>query len=197
MTLTLHGTNGITFPDGTGPADGAALTDGWTGLETQTASTDATVLLSTGMDGSTYAAFRVQLENILPASDDQTLYARFRQGGSVRSDSTYHDTAGSSTAQLNIINAAASNSRIGSGTNEGFWGRMDIASGASGTNPRPFEVTHGSWFNGGSGSTATAGVRHFGTYDGNKGTIDGIQFLFASGNIASGVFRLYGMKAAA
>lgn len=170
-------------------------------LQTVTASSSATVDLETTID-STYDQYLITVERAMPASDDQPLNVRFKIGGSYLSGAT--DYWWNSQIILNAtsgINGDVSDTEIsttavsaGSGVGNDTAECIDLDLRLS----RPALTTgypHISWT--GSYERATDGalcsLAGNGRYNGT-GAVTGVRFLFASGNIASGIFRLYGIK---
>jgi len=181
----------------TGGMTWAAAPSGYrTLIASVTASSAGTVLLE-GMD-NTYDHYQVFINNILPATDEGYLSARVKSGGSIDTGSNYQwrgrtfDSGSTGTAAHNnnsdtswgyIVRAQGNvstetahvildlfNPSSTSTFKKGFW-----RAAAQDTNARPS-------YNSGVLGWKTSGSAY-----------TGIQFFYASGNIASGVFKLYGI----
>ena len=186
MTLTLHGSNGITFPDGTGPFDGGDLEKDVSLISTTTASNDATVDITSGF-GSSYDMYLIKLTSIIPVTDTAQLRGRLRQSGSFRSDSTY-DTQFGNNASAMALSSAAGTDALGTGSMETYTGMLWLMNPNDGTNAqlwRGYNV-----YKSANAEQKTASMS--GYYDGNAGAIDGFQILMSSGNVNTGTVELWG-----
>tara|TARA_R110002110_G_scaffold204013_2_gene415323 strand:+ start:1184 stop:1759 length:576 start_codon:yes stop_codon:yes gene_type:complete len=189
MTLTLHGSDGVTFPDAVGGAmDGADVAAGksWVSLQTQTASSSASVNFTTAsaFDG-TYNTLVFTMTNIVPATNAQTLEMRISvDGGSnYLSGSDYNDGwAGAGQTSSTILGTT------GSASSEGACGVVYVFDPTSTAVDKLFLVV-------GAALDGTAWAQNNrAAYQGTLAAVTAIQFFFASGNIASGVFTMYGIS---
>ncbi len=170
--------------------------------ERQTASASAT--LDFVLDTTNFNVHIFVLSNILPVTDGQPIYVRVSTDGgatwkSGATDYEYHTQIRKSNALTysalasqgeTFIRATNSN---GNGAGEGANGTVTIISPTAAS----FQHIHGeiNYFS----SDATAlleGCACTGAYNGAAEDVNGIQFLFASGNIASGTIDYYGIRAA-
>ena len=143
-----------------------------------------------------FNVYRLILEEITPVNDNVELRSRVTTSGSPDSDSNYDCTA----EEIKDFTTFGAISR----TNDDYW-KFDIKNG-TGTSEHTNAVIH--LFNFMNASEFShimleAGFRnHSGNLYGNAGggvhdvteANDGIHFYYESGNIASGVFRLYSLE---
>lgn len=170
----------------------------WELLSSATASSSATVDFTlTGWTNSDYAAYMVVFANVAPATDGAVFWLRTSSDGGSSYDAGASDyawvvtgTAGgtdSADNQISLTGTGAA-SQHGNGANE-------LASGhVMCFRPSASAYTHfaGLMFS----------INASGTHQGRQcygqrmsaADVDAIRFLFDSGNIASGEFRLYGLR---
>ena len=170
-----------------------------------TASNDATIDFTSGIDG-TYDAYKIEFSGLRPATDGtylrilvsedagstwKTTSGNYYQCGVVyRSDSTSATNNSQTLTEIRpIINVAGW--QAGNATTESMSGFIQFYHPASTALHKPFLISMSH------GSTLGAEVRTFlgGRYTG-AAAIDGIQFLMSSGNITSGEFTFYGLEGA-
>lgn len=189
--------------DGAGGAAWETLnvSSGWVPIKTVTASNSTTVDFVNGSGGvvldSTYKAYAVVYSHITPATDAQD----FRLRVSTNTGSSYATT----NYSCRIASTDGAASFTFSNDSTGF-----KISSAVGNDAADGENTSGIvylsnlssttmkkqvWGNG-SNLTASNGesIYLFGGHYDSLSAIDAIRFIFASGNIASGTFTLYGLK---
>jgi hypothetical protein len=168
----------------------------WNLLQTVTASSSATVQL-TGMD-STYKNYAVIYTSMIPATDDTNLNLRVITSGGVQSGGSDYLYAGfiyrsngstSESVSAGAAQIAAGGGNFGSGTGESGRGTIYISDPS---NTSVYTVINGMFAqvdNGGvMGRSETAGAYKAVT------AVTGVEFLFGSGAVASGVFKLYGIS---
>lgn len=151
----------------------------------------------------TYSVIQVYLESFLPASDGTDLWCRvsadgssydgsagnYRWGLAFASDAAAQANAGSTSDAQIIMNGTGSH--VGNGaTNNQNWIVTLFNPGVS--TYRPVIQYAGSYYNQ-TASGNTCIVNGTGSRTTNQVT-RGIQFLFSSGNISAGVYRVYGIK---
>lgn len=184
---------------GTIGLEAAAGSAGLTLLATATASSDSSVDFTSGID-STYDTYMVIGENIVTATDVVVLYLRTSANAGVSFDSGASDYAtsgiymnGSSTvggyysgsvAQVDLI----LNGGVGNDTGENFAFVLFLHSPAS-TNKTLLDWKTTSVSNVGTIYTASGHAMRK-----SNAIVDAIRFFASSGNIASGEFKLYGVK---
>lgn len=188
------GTNHLNYVSGTGITCGTAsgASGALTLLSTLTASNSATLSDTTHIT-STYNAYLIVFQNVLPATNNQNFKVQFSvNGGSSYLASGYAGSPGGSST-IGIVDVAAS--FLGSGTVQATISNVATSGGVSGsvvfTNPN----------NTGGGNSVSGTVQITGAgaglMSGSNSTtsvINAIQFLFASGNIATGTIKIYGMS---
>ncbi|SFI94606.1 hypothetical protein [Nitrosomonas sp. Nm34] len=161
-------------------------------LSSVTASASATVDLETTFN-STYDEYMILGTAIVPASPGQNLNCRMKLGGSYQTTGyRYHNTMPSDGSNLYGASASASAAIISIG--EGVGANLDFTMHVRNvTNAiiRKLLHFHGAYMlNSGPSLSLISGA---GTND-NTGALTGIRFMMSSGNIASGTFRLYGIR---
>jgi hypothetical protein len=153
---------------------------------------------------STYDTYLFKFINIHPATNSQHLQVNFRDGSSAF-DATktttawyaYQDEAGSSTdltylTGLDLAQSTAYQSicgTVGNGNDESFSGEMFLFSPSSTTFVKHFIVRGNTY----SQDDLSADM-YFAGYCNVTAAIDGVDFKFASGNIDSGVIKMYGLS---
>jgi hypothetical protein len=179
-----------------------AVTNKYVFISTQSASTSAQIDF-TGLDNS-YQVYFVQLDNIVPSTDNVTLNMRVGTGGTPTYDtgSNYAwsgaavHTAGtevnggsSSATEMQIVPTGSNTTNLGSSTGENLSG---IVYFSNPSNSSLYKVA--SWKVGGfSAGALPMSCEGSGTYKSTT-AVTAIRFLMSSGNIASGTFTLYGVK---
>ena len=170
-------------------------------ISTQTASSSSTIDFTSGID-STYKEYIFKYINIHPANDGQYFQVNFRDGGS-SFDSTkttsafeaYHNEAGTgqtlqyldgedlaqSTSFQNLTSIDSDNDATGSGT-------LHLFDPSNTTFVKHFLANINCFDNNVCKTTYIAG------YCNTTSAIDGVQFKMSSGNIDSGVIKLYGVS---
>lgn len=190
------GNTGVTWDLATGGQAKATATNAgkWIKLATATASSSASVAF-TGLSSS-YAAYKIVLSHVAPATDSVALWIRTSTDGG----STYDSGAGNYAYVYNVwVTGAAAQTgsagdtkiatidTMGNATNETISGEVTIF------NPSAAKFGVVGWTLLGTQDTgaqryAIGGGRRLAAAD-----VDAIQFLMSSGNIASGNFDLYGL----
>jgi len=196
--LSGQGNSGDTLqstgPD-TLPAFGLPGGD-WTLLETQTASNDTSIDFTSNIDG-TSNVFAITISNALPATDLADFLLRVStDGGSSfdagASDYEYHTMLQSSNSDSYAGQGTAGSSRILLGetinsvaSKGGFSGTIFMYA------PNNSAVfTHFTW----QGMTPTSSRMQFASGAGARfaaSDVDAIRFIMNTGNIVSGIFKLY------
>ena len=173
-------------------------------LSTQTASASATISFTTGLD-STYDEYIFKFINIKPATDQTVLSFQVDTGTNTNYNQTmtttvfyaYHDEADTTTSlqYLPSFDQAQGTAfqRLSDGTgsdsDENMCGELSLYNPSSSTYVKHFiartQTTEGSGY---SVNSYTAG------YVNTTTALTRVQFKMTSGNIADGVFKLYGVK---
>jgi hypothetical protein len=173
-------------------------------LETQTASSSATISFTSNID-STYDEYVFKFIGIHPQTDGAYWDVNFRDGGSsydatktTTSFRTYHDEGDSDTtlgyyaagdvAQGTGVQRIAG-AGIGADNDQSISGEMFLYSPSSTTYVKHFMIDSNAAADSNySTRTLVAG------YCNVTAAIDGVQFKMSSGNIDSGVIKLYGIS---
>mgnify|MGYP003652903704 FL=1 len=172
-------------------------------ISTQTASSSATLSFTSGID-STYKKYVFKFINIHPATDEAHFTVGFRDGGTaydaVKTTTyilSYHAEDDSETSLA--YNAAGDLAQgtgfqrilhgVGNGNDESASGYLHLFDPSSTTFVKHF-IAGGSSYNAGSYEYTT----YVAGYNNVTAAIDGVQFKMSSGNIDSGVVKLYGVS---
>jgi len=174
----------------------------WTLLSTATASSSANLSFTSGID-STYKEYIFRFINIHPATDSQHLQVNFRDGSSAF-DATKTTTAfyayqgeggGTELSYLTGLDLAQSTAyqsicgTVGNQNDESFSGTMHLYDPSNTTFVKHFMVRGNTY----SQNDLSADM-YFAGYCNVTAAIDGVDFKFGSGNIDSGVIKLYGVS---
>ena len=172
-------------------------------ISTQTASSSSAISFTSGID-STYKEYIFKFIDIHPASDDQSLKVGFRDGGSdydatktttfFRPQNEEDDSAaslnygaGQDLAQSTAFQMLSFES--GNDNDQAISGYMHLFDPSSTTFVKHFIAQT----NCSSASNVCVGAYVAG-YINTTTAIDGVQFAMSSGNIDSGVIKLYGVS---
>ena len=173
-------------------------------LTTETASSSATISFTSGID-STYDEYVFKFINVQPATDGKKFSVGFRDG-STNYDATktttyfyaYHsedDTGAVGLGYEGANDLAQStgfqplSNATGSDSDEGVSGELRLYSPSSTTYVKHFMARVNSY-----GNYPINVDSHIAGYCNVTAAIDGVQFKYDSGNIASGTIKLYGIK---
>jgi hypothetical protein len=169
----------------------------WNLIGTSVASSSASLTI-TGLD-STYDTYAIGLSDILPSTDNVGAYIRVGDSSGVDSASSDYQWAGyyqfmsdaTFSAAGEVDNADAQikltfSDLVGSGTGEGFGGMLYLHRPGDAT-MQPMITGHTILFNG------SANVGFVGAKRNAVITLDRIQFLMSSGNVASGRMTVWGI----
>ena len=172
-------------------------------ISTQTASSSSTISFTSGID-STYKEYVFKFINIHPATDEAHFTVGFRDGGTDYdatkttsyilsyhaeddSETTLSYNAGSDLAQGTGFQRILHG--VGNGNDESASGYLHLFDPSSTTFVKHF-IAGGSSYNAGSYEYTT----YVAGYNNVTAAIDGVQFKMSSGNIDSGVIKLYGVS---
>ena len=182
----------------------SAISSGaWTLLSTSTASSSATLSFTSGID-STYKEYIFKFYNMHPATDNTHFTVNFRDGSTAydatktttcfRAQHTEDDGTtdlsyktdldlAQSTAFLDIVDD------VGNANDEGSSGTLHLFDPSNTTFVKHFLITTSS-----SNYDDQIFNPYVAGYCNTTSAIDGVQFKMASGNIDSGVIKLYGVS---
>jgi len=205
-------TSGVILPAGITNASVSAVTSfanasggTLTLLSTQTASASATISFTTGLD-STYDEYIFKFINIRPATDDTPFkFNMSTDGGSnynVTKTTTifqaYHNEADTTTglayetgedlAQSTAF-AFITAGGVGNGADESCSGSLTLFNPSSTTYVKHFIAVSNVYY-----STDYSSNNFSAGYGNTTSAINAVRFQMSSGNIADGVFKLYGVK---
>lgn len=158
----------------------------------------ASITISTPFDSSKYSSYVFVLSNVIPATDGVNLYLRTSSNGGFSYD------AGASDYKYTILSNAQTGGGTGTGTEDyillvahaigsaagedGVSGTLTLT-GAGTTKKTSVVGSFGNWRNDGAYvSSYVAGARD------SAAIVNGVQFLFSSGNIESGTIEMYGLR---
>jgi hypothetical protein len=138
---------------------------------------------------SLYNDYEVFFENLIPTTSSVTLFARVRTGVSFQSTSyTVHGMQSNGTA-IGAFNSTSAFplSQVGTvpNNNSGVCGSLRIFNTNAGG---VYKGVTADWTQIGFSKGQTGGV-----YYGDQNPITGMQFLFSSGNVGSGVVKIFGL----
>ena len=194
--------NGTTLIDN-GTLDAAVPTGKMTLLSTQTASASATISFTSGID-STYDSYVFKFYNIHPATDNAFFQFQADTGTNTSYNQTMTTTAfraehyeDNSSAALNYDGGRDQaqgtafqiiSREVGNGNDECTSGKLKIFSPSSGTFVKHFIAETNVYANG-----TNSENRFVAGYFNTTTALTRFQFKFDSGNIDSGVIKLYGI----
>ena len=166
-------------------------------LETQTISSAVAQVDFTSNIDSTYKAYMVEFINLHPGSDGQSIYVRFSVGGTFQTGTDYerllariHATASSySYTNSDNTDIIIAGTDLGNEADEHSNGRFILYN--------PSDTTFTKQMRGDSIHVKSDGypeLFHFGGRLDTTSAVDGIRLFMSSGNIDSGLFKLYGIN---
>ena len=166
-------------------------------IETQTITSDTAQVDFTSIKQEKYDVHKLEIINAVSDTDNKDFSLRVSVGGTFDTGSDYHRTLYSLTANGNEEESYATTStqmditrNSGSATNEKTNARIYIYN-AGNSAKYTFNTNQSTYINNDGYYKSTIGG---GMYD-QTGIVDGFRiFMDGSGDIASGVFKLYGMK---
>ena len=166
-------------------------------LQTVTASDDATLTVgSSSLFTTTHKVYILHVINAHPVTDSQEFRCRLSKGGSIIS-ADYEYTRWQTIHNSNPGTTRGSNSDDHVNLAESIGNANDECHNMVLTMYNPAETTFKKVVNFYSGgvdlSPNIANNTGVFAHEGNSAAIDGIQFFYASGNISTGTFKLYGV----
>jgi hypothetical protein len=173
-------------------------------ISEQTASASATISFTSGID-STYDSYVFKFINMHPATDDVKFQVNFRDGDTaydaVKTTTffeAYHSESNDADAALQYVSAAdlaQSTSpqifgfSLGNADDECLSGELTLYNPSSTTFVKHFISTVNFTY-----YTGFCMSEHIAGYCNVTAAIDGVQFTMSTGNIDSGVIKLYGIS---
>ena len=184
--------------NGSGALSFATPSSGLTLLSTVTASNSATVDLETTFS-STYDSYLIVFSNAAPSANTNNIRVRLKINGTyqtsgynyhaARPDNTsasYSAQTGNATDMINLMGGNVQNSRA---TVPGSTSDMHIRINA----PTSTATIKSISWNGSMVGTTNSPLFGSGQFVTSFEALTGVRFFYASGNILTGVFRLYGL----
>ena len=207
LTLTLpsaDGTSGqVLQTNGSGVLSFSSPSSDFVLLATTDASSSATVSFD-GYFSSTYKNYQIIISDVYPATANTTLSCRFRRSNADVTASSYSAVGrrthlastnvsdgryASSASSIDVLTNSSPNSASRTtAINVMIYNPLSTAS----YKKVSFLVIGAS--DDGGGTNAVWNVNNFGQLVDNTNALSGITFYYSSGNIASGNFKLYGIK---
>ena len=164
-------------------------------IQETTVSSGVSSVSLTGID-STYDVYKVVYNNVQPATDAQKIQIRFTVSGSpdtssnydraikiFRTSTSFNDQSGTNDSSIESLDQG------GTDTEETLQG-VNYLFNFNNSSEYSFITIEGT----ARSSTGELNARQGGGVLTVAQACDGIQYFFASGNIASGTFKLYGLK---
>ena len=194
--------NGTTLLDA-GALDSGVATGAMTLISTQTASSSSTISFASSID-STYKEYIFKYTDIHPATDGANFQVNFRDGSTAydaTKTTTVINAAGAEDESIGEIEAKSSNDlaqstsfqnlaeSVGADNDQCVSGQLHLFD-PSNTNFVKHFISQTQNADSGNGSLSF----FVSGYCNTTTAIDGVQFKFASGNIDSGTFKLYGVS---
>lgn len=171
----------------------------WELLETQTASSSATIDFTSNID-STFTNYAVLLSSVVPANDSVKLQLRISIASTFQTNGFYSWSSVQIASNASTITGSNGNGDteielntnqvIGNDTSEGCNGSVMLYNPSNASLFKQLE-TKLLYLSSGANFVRVNGG---GTYTNSAGAVDGLRFFFDSGNIASGTFKLYGIN---
>jgi hypothetical protein len=211
-TSTIDGAATLVLPpnktakivsDGTNYFVASNSSSGWELLSTQTASASSTIDFTSFID-STYNNYVFVFDSVIPATDNALLYLRVSIASSFQSGATdygwgnkVYDIGGGSVGQftdasdseIHLCGDTGANG-VGNGTGESASGTITLPNPSS-TAVDKLLYYKTVWE---SATGTPSNIDGVGYYLTSQAAVDGLQFFFSSGNIASGTFKMYGVN---
>lgn len=172
-------------------------TGGMVLIATATASNSASIDFTSGIN-STYDQYQINFTDLIPVSNNVSLYMRFQSGGVFRSTagdyayaySFFSTAAGgyNSTSATQIELASTGNRPLSNSTTKGASGTLFLGTPANTATHKRVWGTYTFW------ETLPLPCCLGGWLIGVTTAVTGFQFSVSSNNISSGTFQLYGIK---
>jgi hypothetical protein len=152
-------------------------------LNTLTASNSATLSDTTSFT-ATYSSYDIVFENIVPVTNAEVFQVLVHSGGSFQATG-YLNTGTATTTFIDTIRSVAVDNTAGKGLN----GTVRVSNVSSTTTYKMVTGFVSAFSGGGMQMTYNSGL-----WNTSAAAIDGFEFLFAAGNISTGVIKVYGIQ---
>jgi len=174
-------------------------------IATATASGSATIDFNNKFS-STYTRYEIHIDRVVPATDDQELYCLFKTGTDTLQSSNYNyvitaffdgashggnEASGEAGSYMQCLGRTGTNVGIGNASAEAGGGLTMVIDDPSDTARHTTQRGLGGF----EGAGNACAVNIFAGEWATTTAVTGVQYKFASGNIALGEFRLYGVNA--
>ena len=163
--------------------------------ETTVSSATASVSL-VGID-STFDVYKVVISKCVPVTDTTFLSLRATESGTPNTTSNYDGAGKLLRSNTTFNNSSDTNATslflLGDNTGTGTGEQLNLVNyifNANNSSEFTFFTTENTFLN---NSGVLNGVQGGGVFTVSS-SVDGVQYFFSSGNIASGTFSLYGLK---
>jgi hypothetical protein len=207
--LTIAGASGTagnvltSGGSGVAPSWSAPSSGAFTLLSTVTASNSATVDVETTFD-STYDVYVIVANNVLPATDAAVLHSLLKVNGTYQTSNYEYMASRVSSTAANVFGSTVSVSDTKIIVGDAAAGSTNLALGGSYFTMQvynPAATTNRKIINWDGSNIRPSGNDHNlvrlignGVYNGGTQALTGVRFEMSTGNIASGSFRLYGIR---
>lgn len=201
---TVTASNGLTVSAGSVSLPSASVADSALAspgalkkISAVVASSQSSVDFTSGID-STYREYIFALDNVLPSSGNVNLLMEVSEdaGGTWKTTDYFCGIVNATSA--GTVGGAASTTAIQLSTTQisatgsfGWTGRVSLPTPSS-SSVRKYVSFHGAALR--QGDLVADYCFGGGHYNGDGGAINGVRFVFSSGNVASGTVTMYGVK---
>jgi hypothetical protein len=167
---------------------------GWTLLNTLTAASSASLADTTSFT-STYSMYAIVFRNLLPATNNTGLQLTLQSGGVFQTSGysgsamvSNNGTAGWSSNSFTAFFGLSGGNRISNVAGGGLDGTLYLPNPSGTTSYKQILANFVHW----DGSNQYSLIAAFGAWRGGTAAITGIQLAMNSGNITSGIVRIFG-----
>jgi hypothetical protein len=159
-------------------------TAGFRLLNVLTASNSATLVDTTSLT-ATYDTYMIVFENIVPVTNATQIFLRVSQNAGSSYLATGYLDASTATTEIRVTGSTSVDNTSGAGLS----GHLTVSGVNQTDRKKQFTGTYAARV----GGAAAAGFI-CGWYNTDNGAINALQFLAASGNLSTGIIRIYGMR---
>jgi hypothetical protein len=198
LQVVAPGTTGnVLTSNGTTWTSAAGSPAGWTLLSTVTASSSATADVETTFN-STYDEYAILCTSVVAPSNGVSFLCRLKIGGTYQTNSYQYHLHNSNSGGTTYIAQASSGTdssiilAVNIGNTTGMSGDFTISiSNPTSTSLTSLVRSSGAFMHSSGAIRLATGA---GCRTASQAALTGVRFLFDSGNIISGTFRLYGIR---
>lgn len=167
---------------------GGSGSSAFTYITSQSATATTPYLYYTGLT-STYQTYKFVLTNVVPQTTNQSFYIRISTDGGATYKGTTYLNSNAETSGVSFNNFDGTQNDFRNTGGQGVSAEISVGSPADASRTKMF---HGTGVGNVGGNPSGFSVN--GWYDGNNNAVNGVQFIFSSGNVASGTIDVYGLK---